>query len=112
MRKFAEMGAAGQGSYEDYFNEYMNRPELKAIRFLKRLGYHMIPIAAGGLIGKGIGNGEESDRNAWIGGGTGALLSALMYGPIKRRADRTGEEDAWRYAAARSGKVGINDVHV
>lgn len=129
MRKFAANDFAigmnevpGNGTYEDYYNQYMDRPVAKVQRNVARAALHAAPAVLGtgfgSLIG-GFSGGLDYDKvnrrakiGAGVGLGAGILASALLRGYFKDLTDRLGEEEAWRYAAVRSGKVDPNKTMV
>ena len=126
----AEVGTyevPGEGTFEDYYNQYMQQPDLKRARVANRLFLHAFPVWAGGILGTmgGAANltahtarGDyDLDKNfnntafkaigkgTAIGSAAGLIASALLYPVIKGSADKMGREEAWRYAAMRSGRL-------
>lgn len=122
MRKFAASDFTlgknqipENGTYEDYYNQYMNRPVVKRGRAIARAALHAAPAVFGTGLGSLIGGtsgGFDFDKvtrrtkiGAGVGFGAGILASALLAKHIKDLTDTLGEDEAWRYAAMRSGKL-------
>lgn len=129
MMKYAE----AVDLYKKYYDEYMNDPKrvkqrktlFRYAQFLPMLGLGGVGTGIGSVVGgaAGLANhtgreiidgkaGDDARVGAAVGGIGGGLLGLIMGIHMKNKAREALEiqhrDEAWRYAAALSGRVRMN----